>query len=131
MSSGQPIKIAISGGGLAGATLANALLKYPHLDMNIFESAPEFSERSAAVGIAANAQAALAEIGGVVADVIERAGGVTMTSSRLCMASGPIAMSVVFDIAAEQRGKVVHRAALLAEFGRIEGTAMIVRDLFG
>ena len=85
MSSTQPLKIAIIGGGLAGATLANALLDHPHLNINIFESATEFSERGAAVGIAANGQAALAEIGGAVADVLERAGGVTMTSSRLCM----------------------------------------------
>jgi salicylate hydroxylase len=85
MSSYQPIKIAIIGGGLAGATLANALLKHRHLEVHIFESAAEFSERGAAVGIAAIAQAALAEIGGEVAGVIERAGGVTMTSSRLCM----------------------------------------------
>jgi salicylate hydroxylase len=85
MSSTQAIKIAIIGGGLAGATLANALLKHHHLEVHIFESAAAFSERGAAVGIAANAQAALAEIGGEVAGVIERAGGVTMTSSRLCM----------------------------------------------
>lgn len=95
MSSDQSIKITIIGCGLAGATLANALLKYPHLDVNIFESAPEFSERGAAVGIAANAQAALAEIGGVVADVVERAGGVIMTSSRLCMVRRSSAQSKI------------------------------------
>jgi salicylate hydroxylase len=33
----------------------------------------------------------------------------------MLQASGPSAMSVIFDLAAEQRGKVVHRAALLAE----------------
>lgn len=85
MSSDQSIKIAIIGGGLAGATLANALLKHQRLDVHIFESANEFSERGAAVGIAANAQAALAEIGGAMVGVIESAGGVLMTSSRLCM----------------------------------------------
>ncbi|KAF2689099.1 salicylate hydroxylase [Lentithecium fluviatile CBS 122367] len=95
MSSDHSIRIAIIGGGLAGATLANTLLKHGHLDVNIFESA--------------------LENGGPLTDVIERAGGVTMTSSRLCMASGPSAMSVLFDLAAEQRGKVVHRATLLAE----------------
>jgi salicylate hydroxylase len=79
------LKIAIIGGGLAGATLANALLKHHHLDVHIFESAAEFSERGAAVGIAAIAQEALVEIGGAITGVIERAGGVTMTSSRLCM----------------------------------------------
>jgi salicylate hydroxylase len=81
------IKIAIIGGGLAGATLANALLTHPHLDINIFESAPEFSERGAAVGISTNGQAALAESADVLADVIDRAGGVVMTSSRLMIVS--------------------------------------------
>ena len=90
MSSTQPIKIAIIGGGLAGAVLANALLKHDHLQIDIFESAPEFSERGAAVRIAANGQTALAEIGGAVADVIERAGGVTMSSSRLVMVHTPL-----------------------------------------
>jgi salicylate hydroxylase len=85
MSSESPLKIAIIGGGLAGAVLANALLKQPHLSIHIFESAPEFSERGAAVGIAVNGQAALAEIGGPVADVVERAGGVVMSSSRMFM----------------------------------------------
>ncbi|KAF2194151.1 FAD/NAD(P)-binding domain-containing protein [Zopfia rhizophila CBS 207.26] len=93
----------------------NALLKHPHLDVEIFEFAPEFSERGAAVGIAQNGQAALAEIGGAVAGALDRAGAVVMSSSRMYMASGPSAMSFVFDLAAEQRGKVVHRAALLTE----------------
>ena len=85
MSSEQSIKIAIIGGGLAGATLASALFRHPHLDINIFESAAEFSERGAAVGLAVNAQAAIAEIGGPMVDVIERAGGVAMASTRLSM----------------------------------------------
>jgi len=89
MSCTQPLKIAIIGGGVAGAVLANALLKHDHLQIDVFESAPEFSERGAAVGIAANGQTALAEIGGAVADVIERAGGVTMSSSRLVMVHTP------------------------------------------
>ncbi|KAF2451243.1 FAD/NAD(P)-binding domain-containing protein [Karstenula rhodostoma CBS 690.94] len=115
MSANQTTTIAIIGGGLAGATLANALLKHPHLTTHIFESAPEFSARGAAVGIDMNAQAALAEIGGAAADAVERAGGVLVTSSRLLMGAGPHALETVFDLAPSQRGKVVHRAALLSE----------------
>jgi salicylate hydroxylase len=51
------MSIAIIGGGLA-----NALLKHPQLDVNIFYSAPKSSERGAAVDINMNAKAALAEL---------------------------------------------------------------------
>lgn len=85
MSTHEPLKIAIIGGGLAGATLMNALLHHPHLQVDLFESAPEFSERGAAVGIAQNGQAALAEIGGGIATALDRARAVTMSSSRMCM----------------------------------------------
>jgi salicylate hydroxylase len=87
MAENPTIKIAIIGGGLAGATLANALLTHPHLDIHIFEAAPQFSERGAAVGISTNGQVALAESADVLADVIDRAGGVVMTSSRLMIVS--------------------------------------------
>ena len=83
MSSTRPIEVAVIGGGLAGAALANALLKYSHINMNIFESASTFSERGAAVGMDVNAQLALSEIGGPLTNVVERAGGVVMTSSRV------------------------------------------------
>jgi len=55
--------MAVSGGGLAGATLMNALLKHPHLDPHIYESAAEFSERGAAVDLSINAQRALSDRG--------------------------------------------------------------------
>lgn len=85
MSSNRPIKIAIIGGGLAGATLMNALTKHPHLSCEIFESASDFSERGAAVGIAQNGQAALTEIGGSFIGVLDRAGAVSMSTRRVKM----------------------------------------------
>ncbi|KAF2734164.1 salicylate hydroxylase [Polyplosphaeria fusca] len=115
MASTEKIRIAIIGGGLAGATLINALLKLPHLQVNIFESAPEFSERGAAVGLSINAQTALAEIGGDIVGAPDKAGAVQMLSSRLLVACGPDAGEVIFDLGAEKQGKQVHRAALLAE----------------
>jgi len=63
----------------------NALLNNSRFDVDIFESAPEFSERGAAVGIAKNGQEALDEIGGTVVDALDRAGAVTMSSSRMYM----------------------------------------------
>lgn len=55
----QQIRIAISGGGLAGAALLHALLPFPHLDVHIFESAPAFKEAGQAVGITRNALTSL------------------------------------------------------------------------
>ena len=58
MAGNSPIRrlrIAIIGGGIPGATLVNALFDQPHLDIHIFESAPEISERGAAVGLTVNA----------------------------------------------------------------------------
>ena len=86
MASDAPIRklrIAITGGGLAGATLANALLDLPHLDIHIYESAPKFSERGAAVGLAVNAQRALAEIIPSANELLDRAGAVPMNSTRI------------------------------------------------
>ena len=87
METSRKLRIAIVGGGLAGATLINALLKHEHLSVDIFESAPEFSERGAAVGLSQNAQRALLEIGQPVADCLDRAGAVQMNSSRLAIVS--------------------------------------------
>jgi hypothetical protein len=87
MASDGKLRIAIIGGGLAGATLMNALLEHSHLSPEIFESAPEFSERGAAVGIAQNGQAALNELGPAIAGSLDRAGAVIMTSSRVRMVS--------------------------------------------
>lgn len=81
------IKIAVIGGGLAGATIANALLRYTHLDVHVYESAPEFSERGAAVGLADDAQRALKQVMGVTEAkvLLEKAGAVVQASTRLCI----------------------------------------------
>jgi len=81
-SENKRLRIAITGGGLAGATLINALMKYPHIDVHIYESAPEFSERGTAVGLAKNSQNALDEIGPSVKDALVAAGAVSMNSTR-------------------------------------------------
>ena len=77
-----PTRLAIIGGGLAGVTLANALIRIPHLDVHVYEAAPEFSERGAAVGIAKNALAALRHIFPSVDELLARAGAVPQRSAR-------------------------------------------------
>lgn len=91
MTETSSIKIAIIGGGLAGATIANALLRHDHLDVHVYESAPEFSERGAAVGLASDAQRALKQVVGVAeaSTLFEKSGAVVQASTRLCIVRPP------------------------------------------
>lgn len=83
------LKVAVIGGGLAGATIASSLLRHAHLDVHVFESAPEFSERGAAVGIPADSQKSLQEIFGhsEALDLLQRAGAVIQASTRMIIVS--------------------------------------------
>lgn len=81
------LRIAIIGGGLAGTTVANALFRIPNLDVHVFESAPKFSERGAAVGLSSNAQDALKHIIPESASLLEKAGAVPMNCTRLVLVS--------------------------------------------
>ena len=85
----QKLRIAITGGGLAGAAIANALVRQPHLDVHIYESAPVFSERGMAVNLSINAQRALAAIvpDGDAVGLLRRAGAVPLHSARVMMVS--------------------------------------------
>lgn len=83
----EPIRIAIVGGGLAGAAIANALVHLPHLEIHVFESSPDFSERGAAIGLAGNAQRALQQFIPSAMDLLNRAGAVPIQSARVMMVS--------------------------------------------
>lgn len=118
----KPIRIAISGGGLAGATVAHALLKHAHLDVHIFESASAFKEAGAAVGIARNALSTLDLIGPSATTALQRAGAVPQKGVRFMLAQGPDAGDegvMIDEIDAGVHGKqvvsIVHRAAFLRE----------------
>lgn len=116
----QPIRIAISGGGLAGATLLYALLPHQNLDVHIFESASAFKEAGAAVGMTRNAQAALELIGRSATECLQRAGAVQQEGVQAMMGQGPWQGSVVSLMDAHSEGgsrvtSIVHRAAFLHE----------------
>ena len=51
--------VAIVGGGIGGLSLALGLLRHPHIDVHVYESAPSFGEIGAGVAIGPNAQRAL------------------------------------------------------------------------
>lgn len=118
----QKIRVAISGGGLAGASLIYALLQHHHLDVHIFESAPEFKEAGAAVGTTKNALAAIDLMGPGAVQCLERAGAVPMLGARMFLAQGNSKGAMVFerdrhrDDGDKDFNRVVHRAAFLKEF---------------
>lgn len=112
----RPIRIAISGGGIAGASLFHALLKHDHLDVHIFESAPQFREAGAAVGLTSNAQQALGLLGASATESFKRAGAVQQTGVKLLLALGDDAGETIVSVGGgEKIVGIVHRAALLRE----------------
>lgn len=116
----QPIRVAISGGGLAGATLLYALLPHPHLDVHIFESAAAFKEVGASVGMTRNAQAALELISHSAMECLQRAGAVPQNGVQALMGQGPGQGGLIGFIGShgEDGTRVttsVHRAAFLRE----------------
>ncbi|KAI2629554.1 hypothetical protein GGR54DRAFT_267508 [Hypoxylon sp. NC1633] len=117
--SSQPIRVAISGGGLAGASLLRALIDFPHLDVHIFESAAAFKEAGLAIGVTRNAQAALDLMGSWAPELLKRAGAVPMRGVRFMIAQGEGQGEVIDEIDDVTAGKrltsIVHRAAYLQE----------------
>jgi salicylate hydroxylase len=55
----KKISIAICGGGIGGLSLAIGLLRYPHLNVHIYESAAAFAEIGAGVSFGPNAMRAM------------------------------------------------------------------------
>ncbi len=76
-------QIAIIGGGLAGAALANALVQLPHFKVHVFESAPTFTERGAAIGISDKAKVTLQELVPSVPELLDKARAVSDNSARV------------------------------------------------
>ncbi|CAH0044706.1 unnamed protein product [Clonostachys solani] len=112
------IRIGIIGGGLAGASIANSLSRLPHIAIDVFEAAPEFSERGAAVGLSPNSQLALQELLEDSREALKKAKSVPIASTRLMVGSGPNAGNLLMDLgdaAKEDPELIVHRASLLRE----------------
>lgn len=112
------IRIAIIGGGLAGASVIHALIKLPHLDVDIFEAAPVLKEAGMAIGIARNAQAALRLIGPSAEQCLDQAGAVPMRDVKFMLAQGEVgAGSMADEVDEAGQGKrftsIMHRVELL------------------
>ncbi|KAF2168294.1 hypothetical protein M409DRAFT_21731 [Zasmidium cellare ATCC 36951] len=115
----RKIRIAISGGGVAGAVTIHALLKHSHLDPHIFESAPAFKEAGIAFGVTRQARTSLALIGDSATECLKRAGGVPMKGVRFFLGEGKDAGELVHERDNEAMGKttttIVQRANFLRE----------------
>lgn len=114
------IRVAISGGGLAGATLLHALLPHKHLDVHIFESAAAFKEAGQAVGIFRNALSSLDLIGPDAMQCLDQAGAVLQNNTHIIVAEGPDQGKLSYELKGEgtdkkRLAKIVSRAAFLKE----------------
>ncbi|KAI0189055.1 FAD/NAD(P)-binding domain-containing protein [Astrocystis sublimbata] len=109
----ERIRIGIIGGGLAGLTTAIALTKHQHLDVHVYESAPEFTERGAGIGLSPLALEALDDIIPSAVELLKtKAGAVEADAARLVIGSGPSAGALVADLE-ESAGLTLSRAPLL------------------
>ncbi|KAK7748376.1 hypothetical protein SLS62_008639 [Diatrype stigma] len=107
------IRIGVVGGGLAGITVAIALVKHPHVDVQVYESAPQFSERGAGIGLSPLTLEALNDIIPSATELLKtRAGAVEADAARLVIGSGSEAGTVVLDVGAAA-GLTLNRPPLL------------------
>jgi salicylate hydroxylase len=78
------IRIGIVGGGLAGLTLAIAFIKHSHLEVHVYESATQFTERGAGIGLSPLALEALDDIIPSAVELLKtEAGAVDADAARL------------------------------------------------
>ncbi|KAH8168500.1 FAD binding domain-containing protein [Sarocladium implicatum] len=102
------LRIGVIGGGLAGITLAVALTKHAHLDVQVYEGASGFSERGAGIALTPLALEALEDIiPGATELLKDKAGAVPADAG-----SGPQAGEVVIDLGVSS-GLTMGRAGLL------------------
>ncbi|KAI2615334.1 FAD/NAD(P)-binding domain-containing protein [Hypoxylon sp. NC1633] len=87
-SSPSTVRVAIIGGGLAGAALLRGLLRYPHIAVDMYESRPAFREEGPGLAINTRTQSILAAIDPDLERCLDRAGAV-LTTSETRVACGP------------------------------------------
>ncbi|OTA58929.1 FAD/NAD(P)-binding domain-containing protein [Hypoxylon sp. EC38] len=115
--SGSPstIRVAIIGGGLAGATVLRGLLRYPHIAVDMYDSRPTFRDEGPGLAFTTKTQAVLAAIDPELEQCLDRAGAV-LTTPEMRMASGPHVGRVIEIIGlGENCEKNVSRQAFLTE----------------
>ncbi|KAI1372481.1 FAD/NAD(P)-binding domain-containing protein [Hypoxylon crocopeplum] len=87
-SSPSTIRVAIIGGGLAGAAVLRGLLRYPHIAVDMYESRPAFREEGPGLTFTTSTQAILAAIDPDLEQCLDRAGALVTTTETI-VAAGP------------------------------------------
>lgn len=115
-SSPSTIRVAIIGGGLAGAAVLRGLLRYPHIAVDMYESRPTFREEGPGLVFAQSTQDTLVAIDPDLVQCLDRAGAV-LTACELRIATGSHAGRKM-EVNGFEEGKNVGRQALLTEMLR-------------
>ncbi|KAI2619822.1 FAD/NAD(P)-binding domain-containing protein [Hypomontagnella submonticulosa] len=114
-SSPSTIRVAIIGGGLAGAAVLRGLLRYPHIAVDMYEQKPAFRDEGPGLSFNATTQAMLAAIDPELGACLDHAGAV-LTTTETRVAAGPHAGREIEINGLEGRCKKnVGRQAFLTE----------------
>jgi salicylate hydroxylase len=109
------IRVAIVGGGLAGALLIRGLLRYPHIAVDLYEPRPSPREEGPGIDVSDTSQDVLQAIDPALDSCLGRAGTVYSTS-ELRIATGPHAgQTIDTKGSATQARRSVGWQAYLAE----------------
>jgi zeaxanthin epoxidase len=73
ISKENPLRVLVAGGGVGGLTLANALMKYEHVDVTVLEKTSEFKRFGGPIQLASNALQVYRELDPEVSKKIEDA----------------------------------------------------------
>ncbi|KAI8631620.1 hypothetical protein F5Y19DRAFT_424355 [Xylariaceae sp. FL1651] len=118
--SGSPltIRVAILGGGIAGAALLRGLLRHSHIAVDIYEARPSFREEGQAVTLTPAAEDILHKLDPSLDDCLDRADAV-YSSTEIRIASGPYAgHNVDYPALRAHRQRTVGRQKFLDELLR-------------
>ncbi|OTB09868.1 hypothetical protein K445DRAFT_17229 [Daldinia sp. EC12] len=114
-SSPSKIRVAIIGGGLAGAAVLRGLLRYPHIAVDMYESRPTFRDEGPGLVFSTRALHILAAIDPELEHCLDRAGAV-LTTSETRVATGPdVGREIEINGFGGNCKKNVSRQAFLAE----------------
>jgi salicylate hydroxylase len=83
------VRIAVLGGGLAGAILVRALINCANLDIQLYEAGTEFGEEDTAIEIGVAGQKAAQAISPEVLSALEKAGALSLKCTRTVIVSLP------------------------------------------